>query len=401
MRELARTVGENKMPLKLYERPGSPNWYLRGTLRGNRVHESCQTSDRRAAEEIKAKREWEILQRSVYGVQASGTFLGAVAIYLENNGDARFLQPLIDHFGSTPIPKVDQAAVDAAAKAIYPGLAPSTLNRQIYTPVAAVINKAAEKKYCAAITLHRPKMPKGRIRWISHAEAFNLIQACAEHLKALVAFLFYTGARVGEALWLDWREIDLQRAHVTFLDTKNTRDRGVPLHPDLVAILANLPHREGCVFRKQGRKVRRFLPDRSNSGEPIEVIEYELGEPYSPLDPDDPRDVSAGSRIKKGFKAACERAKIADFHPHDCRHTWATWHYQENRDLNILMELGGWSSLQMVLRYAHVNVEHRAPSIHRMPSIGLTPTTVVKPVFSPTAQASKRSLGTGRRRARE
>jgi integrase len=165
-----------------------------------------------------------------------------------------------------------------------------------------------------------------------------------------------------------------------FLDTKNGKDRGVPLHPDLVAILANLPHRDGCVFRKQGRlkKPVGFMPRHSNSGEII-VPEYELGEPYAALDPDDPRDVSAGSRIKKGFKAACTRAKVGDFHPHDCRHTWATWHYQENRDLNMLMELGGWSSLQMVLRYAHVNVEHRAPSIHKMPSIGPRPSGVVTP----------------------
>jgi len=49
-----------------------------------------------------------------------------------------------------------------------------------------------------------------------------------------VTFLFYTGARIGEALWLDWRNIDLQRAQVQFLDTKNGSDRGVPLHPSLV-----------------------------------------------------------------------------------------------------------------------------------------------------------------------
>jgi integrase len=171
--------------------------------------------------------------------------------------------------------------------------------------------------------------------------------------------MFYTGARVGEALWLDWQNVDLNRAHVQFLDTKNGTDRGVPLHPDIVAILANLPHRKGCVFRKPGRRVR------DHAGTVTEL----LGEPYTPLDADDPWDVSAGTRIKTGFKAACERAEISDFHPHDCRHTWATWHYQENRDLNVLMDLGGWSSLSMVLRYAHVNVAHRAPSINKMPSI--------------------------------
>ncbi|MFZ5715800.1 MAG: tyrosine-type recombinase/integrase [Bradyrhizobium sp.] len=376
------------MPLKLYQRPGSPNWYLRGTLRGVNVHETCGTDEKGVAEEIKAKREWEILQGSVYGIKAGGTFKAGAVAYLENGGEARFLQPLIDHFGSTPLAKIDQAAVDKAAKVIYPGLAPATLDRQIYTPMSAIIAKAAEHGLCAPIKLKRPKMPKGRVRWITHAEAFNLIEACAPHLKPLVAFLFYTGARVGEALWIDWREVDLQRGQVVFLDTKNGKDRGVPLHPDLVAILANLPHREGCVFRKQGRLIRPvgFMPRHSNSGEPI-VPEYELGEPYAPLDPDDPRDVSAGSRIKKGFKAACERAKIPDFHPHDCRHTWATWHYQENRDLNMLMELGGWSSLQMVLRYAHVNVEHRAPSIHKMPSIGPSIASPAAHVVEPMRKA--------------
>src|SRR5579864_861037 len=121
------------MPLKLEKRDGSPYYYLRGTLRGIRVRESTGTDDKAAAEEIKAKREWEILQSSVFGVKTGGTFLAGVASYLENGGEPRFLQPLIDHFGSTPLAKIDQAAADAAAKALYPGRAPATLNRQLYT----------------------------------------------------------------------------------------------------------------------------------------------------------------------------------------------------------------------------------------------------------------------------
>jgi hypothetical protein len=38
-----------------------------------------------------------------------------------------------------------KAAADAAAKTIYPGLAPAMINRQIYTPLSVVISKAAEK----------------------------------------------------------------------------------------------------------------------------------------------------------------------------------------------------------------------------------------------------------------
>ena len=62
----------------------------------------------------------------------------------------------------------------------------------------------------------------------------------------------------------------------------------------------------------------------------------------------------------------CRRAGVENFTPHDCRHTWATWHYAANRDLLTLMQLGGWKSLAMVERYAHVNSAHLAPSIKRM-----------------------------------
>jgi integrase len=62
-------------------------------------------------------------------------------------------------------------------------------------------------------------------------------------------------------------------------------------------------------------------------------------------------------------------AGIEDFHPHDCRHTWATWHYAANRDLAALMTLGGWRSVAMVLRYAHVNVSNLAPGVLKLGAV--------------------------------
>ena len=43
--------------LQLVRRPKSPNWIIRGPVRGIRVEESTGTSKRRIAEEIRAKRE--------------------------------------------------------------------------------------------------------------------------------------------------------------------------------------------------------------------------------------------------------------------------------------------------------------------------------------------------------
>ena len=321
------------MPLKLKRRPGRPHWYMHGTVRGVSIRESTGVTGAKAAEAIRARREWEIIQRSVFGPEATATFVGAAVSYLEAGGERTYLKPIIARIGSMPLAKIDQALIERTAQALYPDGSPATLNRQAFTPIAAVLNHAAKRGLCARRIVERPPQPKGRVRWITFEEAERLLGACSAHLRPLVMFLLGTGARVSEALYLDWRELDLVGAHVTLLDTKNGEDRGVPLHPRLVEALRELRHRRERVFR-------------TNAG--LAYAEKETG----------------GGQIKTAFRGACRRAGIADFTPHDCRHTWATWHYAANRDLVALMNLGGWKSERMVLRYAHVNVSQLAPSIH-------------------------------------
>ncbi len=208
--------------------------------------------------------------------------------------------------------------------------------------MSAILTHAAKRQLCDKPAFERPKQPRGRVRWITFEEADRLIACCSPHLAPLVTFMLFTGCRIGEALALDWRDVDLSRAHASFLETKNGDRRGTPLHPRALAALANLPHRTGTVFRR---------PDK---------------QPYAPKK-------DGGGQIKTAFMAACRRAGIKDFHPHDCRHTWATWHYAANRDLAALMALGGWRTVSMVLRYAHVNVSNLAPGIMRL---GENPGTV-------------------------
>ncbi|MCH6088537.1 site-specific integrase, partial [Salmonella enterica] len=53
-------------------------------------------------------------------------------------------------------------------------------------------------------------------------------------------------------------------------------------------------------------------------------------------------------------KAALRRAGIDDFRFHDLRHTWASWLVQAGVPLSVLQEMGGWESIEMVRRYAHL-----------------------------------------------
>ncbi|QGM46670.1 tyrosine-type recombinase/integrase [Methylocystis heyeri] len=344
--------------LKICKRPKSPYWIMRGTVRGQSIEESTGTADKKLAEEIRAKRENEIINEAVYGKTVIMTFAHALADYLEHGaGNKRFLTPLLDHFNTTLLKDIDQHAIDLAAKKLYPNAGPATRNRQVYTPVSAILRHAARKKWCDVPILARPKQPKGKLRWLKPEEAEKLVEACAPHLKPLVVFLLYTGARAGEAIWLDWSNVNLDKAQVTFVKTKNGEARSVPLHPRVVQSIANLPHRDGAVFLTH------------------------KGNPYERPDPGKDADTSAGTHIGSAFKTACKRAGLGwivpgkgkqpvfktDVTPHVCRHTWATWHYQANRDLTALQKLGGWKTVAMVFRYAHANVEEHAKGIQNLP----------------------------------
>ena len=339
------------MPIKLTRRHGSPYWYLRGSIRGVRVDESTGLVDRAAAEEVCIRRAAEIQERSIRGDSASRTFAEATVSYLEAGGDGEQLPPILRIIGNDKLERVDQARIEEVARRLHARSSAATVNRKVFTPIAAVLHHAARKKWCSKPVLARPKQPPGRIRWATHDEAERMIAAAAPHLRPLMIFLFSTGARLSEALYLDWRDVDLSRCHVAFTDTKSGEARGVPLHPRAVAALANLQGRKGAVFRR---------PD---------------GKPYE-------ERVGGGGQIKKAWAGMLKRAEISDFTPHDCRHTWATWHYAANRDLTALMQLGGWKSLVMVARYAHVNVSHLAPTIGRLWGVDGTPAEPV-PVKSP------------------
>ncbi len=60
------------MPLKVYKR-GAVYW-LRGTVRGQAVHETTGTADAKRAEAARVKREAEVWDRAVHGAKAVATF---------------------------------------------------------------------------------------------------------------------------------------------------------------------------------------------------------------------------------------------------------------------------------------------------------------------------------------
>ena len=64
--------------------------------------------------------------------------------------------------------------------------------------------------------------------------------------------------------------------------------------------------------------------------------------------------------IGEAYQRAVTRAGLDGVNWHTLRHTWASWHVMHGTPLEVLQKLGGWNSLQMVLRYAHLAPEYLA-----------------------------------------
>ncbi|WP_343032223.1 tyrosine-type recombinase/integrase [Allochromatium palmeri] len=81
---------------------------------------------------------------------------------------------------------------------------------------------------------------------------------------------------------------------------------------------------------------------------------------------------------------------MEDFRWHDLRHTWASWHVQGGTSLQDLMAMGGWSSYDLVLRYAHLAPEHLAEAAARIESGRTLSGTPLKAAISspPAAESS-------------
>ena len=342
------------MPLKLVSRPGTTNLWIIGTVRGQRVRESSGTADPILAEEARSTREQGLYRAAVHGAPAAKvTFDQAILSYLtvEARGDgtkARLARLRSALLAGATCDGITQAMLDKACLTLLrSGAAPATRLREVITPARAVLQHAARRGWCPVPAFETICASPARTEWLTPPEAERLVTAAAPHLRPLLTFLLATGARLSEALDLEWPDVDLRYGRATLRETKNGRDRIVDLCPRALAALSGLSRREGHVFRTR------------------------IGHPYLT------RNRLAGGQIKTGWAYALKRAKITrEVTPHGCRHTWATWHYCMHRDLLLLRQDGGWRDTSQCERYAKLAPAGMAAEIEawRSPKPELTQT---------------------------
>jgi integrase len=135
---------------------------------------------------------------------------------------------------------VERGAGTQMAMTLNPNAANATRNRQ-----GIVINHAAEGDLCPFIKVRRFKTdkkikPPFTIEWVN-----EFCEHANPYLAALALFLFATGARISEALAVQWEHVDLPNRKALIPKSKIGEQREVDLPARLVAALANLTTVQG------------------------------------------------------------------------------------------------------------------------------------------------------------
>lgn len=301
------------MPVKVYRRKGSLVYSYRGTVAGRRLRGSTSTTDKIRAERIAATKEIDEWKYRLDGPEAVLTFAKAALLYRAAGKSLRFLPKIEDYWKDMLVRDIKPGAIRQAAIEMYPTAGPATRNRQAIVPTQAIINHCADSEMCPPIRVKRFKVEKK----IVTPHTLNWIDAFVEHavrpeIAALAVFMFATGARVSEALRVQWEDIDFKMRRVAIRKTKISEGRVAHLPQRLLIMLANLPRDHKPFFYK----------DRNSA--------------------------------IRSWDNTIKRAGIEKLSFHKGRHGFATATLRKKIDPKTAAWLGGWKSIRHFMEtYAH------------------------------------------------
>ena len=302
-------------------------WCSFTTKSGERIRCSTGTTDKTAAQQFFDKLKYESWQTAVLKKKERHTWDEACLLWLKEKAhkksietDKSTMRCLMPFLRGKYLDEITRGMIAHIGETIMARTSASTANRYL-SLVSAILTRAVniwewlDKKPA----ISRYKVSDKRIRYLTVEEIRRLHDELPAHLKDPFMFSIMTGLRRSNVLNLRWRQIDFDR-NVIIIDGSEMKAG----HTHVVPITASI----------------RQLLSRNFGNHPVYVF------------------TKNGRRIPPIFylwKKALDRAGIKDYRWHDNRHTWASVLIQNGVPINELQEMGGWHSIRMVQRYAHLS----------------------------------------------
>ncbi len=250
----------------------SKNWFAQYyDVNGRQIRVSTGTSIKQKAEaflrrELTNRDEGRTPRHEVRKITYADLRLGLLASYVERgnhslvtraNGDETIAGlPQLDSFfkfdAKNPGPSVVGINTDTGRDFVKArqaeGAGAAVINRSL-----ALLRRMLRIAYEDRKLQHVPvirllKEPPARKGFLELKKFNELLVLLPTHLRPLVTFLYFCGVRVGEALQIEWTQVDLDRRITRLYETKNDEPRMVPLPSVLVNALPETSTKVGKVF---------------------------------------------------------------------------------------------------------------------------------------------------------
>ena len=133
-------------------------------------------------------------------------------------------------------------------------------------------------------------------------------------LYPLIIVAVETGMRLGEMLSLSWNDLDVGQRFLTIRDTKNGKDRIIPLTRLALVTIGEIPQSSYLIFNTN----------------------YEA--------------------IKSAWRRLLIKADISDLRFHDLRHEATSRFFERGLTVPEVASITGHQTVSMLLRYAHADL---------------------------------------------
>ena len=171
------------------------------------------------------------------------------------------------------------------------------------------------------IKLQNPNNVRDRI--LSDEETARLFSAAGQSndfVRPLFHVLFHTGMRLGEALALEWADVEFEHQRIVIRRSKSGEGRKVPLRQVLADELIR--------WKPRARSSRWVFPARYDTAAPMQSI-------------------------RKGWIRLCGTAGVANLRPHDLRHNFTSVLQAKGVSDFVIMAITGHKTHVMLHRYSH------------------------------------------------
>lgn len=322
----------------LFRRSGSPHWFIKLWIDGNRHRESTGTDDRELAlaylqrrlHEARVDRFVASPERITFGEMRE--LLLANYRFKRNRTDPRrHVRRLAESFGDLLGEEIteERIAEYSRKRMERDRMTPATLRREL--AILKRMLRLASSRLPRVPLVDMPRVDNARQGFFEEEELQAVLSKLPPHARNLVEFLYLTGWRSSEAFRLQWSDVDWRRQTVWLRDSKNREPRIFPF---------KYHARVEQVLREQREAVSRW---ERQHGRLCSSVFHWRGRPLQ--------------KLRRSWQSACRAAGLEGRLLHDFRRTAVRNLIRAGVQQAIAMKITGHKTDSVFRRYLIVDEE--------------------------------------------